>query len=224
MLTVHHLDHSRSHRILWCLEELGVEYEIERYQRDPKTFLAPPSLKKVHPLGKAPVVTDGSHSLAESGAILEYLVDRYGDGRFRPAEGEDQTPSVDYLAYRFWLHYAEGSLMSPLLLKLVFDRLSSDSPLLIRPAAWALAQGVGRLFIHPNLKTHFDFVESHLKDSPWFAGPEFSAADIQMSFPLEAGESRVGFDRRPAIRDFLKRVRARPPYQRALERGGPVVL
>jgi len=219
MLTVHHLENSRSQRILWLLEELEVPYEVRHYKRDPQTMLAPPALKKVHPLGKSPVVTDGlGQVLAESGAIIETLVERYGQGRLAPPAG---TPAFD--RYRYWLHYAEGSAMPPLLLKLVFDRVeSSKMPFFVKPIAKAIAGKVKRSFISPQLTTHLDFMEGELSMRPWFAGDAFSAADIQMSFPLEAAASRGGLDgSRPRLMDWLARIHARPAYERALERGGP---
>lgn len=219
MLTVHHLNNSRSQRVLWMLEELGVPYEIQRYERDRKTMLAPPELRKVHPLGKSPVVTDGDATLAESGAILEYLVDRYGEGRYSPAPG---TP--EHLRYRYWMHYAEGSLMPPLLLKLVFDKVEK-APLIVRPVAKAISATVKRTFITPNLTQHLNFLEGELKASPWFAGDRFSAADVQMSFPVEAAAARAGLDTsRPRLMEWLKRVHGRPAYQRAIDKGGPFAL
>jgi len=219
MLTVHHLNNSRSQRVLWMLEELGIPYEIQRYERDPKTMLAPPELRKVHPLGKSPVVTDGISTLAESGAILEYLVDRYGEGRYSPAAG---TP--EHLRYRYWMHYAEGSLMPPLLLKLVFDKVEK-APLIVRPVAKAISATVKRTFITPNLTQHLNFLEGELKTSPWFAGDRFSAADVQMSFPVEAAVARAGLDSsRPCLMEWLKRIHSRPAYQRAIDKGGPFAL
>ncbi|MGA4639948.1 glutathione S-transferase [Stutzerimonas stutzeri] len=220
MITVHHLNHSRSHRVLWMLEELELLYELKRYERDPKTMLAPPELKAVHPLGKSPVITDGDLTLAESAAILEYLLERYANGRLMPAQG-----SADYQRFRYWMHYAEGSAMPPLLLKLVFDRVASGPmPFFIKPVARAIADGAHKAFIGPQLKTHLDYMEAELEKSPWFAGDSFSAADIQMSFPLEAARSRAGLDQsRPRLLDFLERIQQRPAYQRAVERGGPAL-
>jgi glutathione S-transferase len=216
MIRVHHLNHSRSQRVLWLLEELGAPYEIVRYERDRKTMLAPPELKKVHPLGKSPVVTDGPLVLAESGAIIETLVERHGP-QLRPDPG---TPA--FLRYRYWLHYAEGSLMPPLLLKLVFDEIEKKSPLLVRPVAKGISAQVKKLLITPNLRQHLDFLEAELADGPWFAGKAFSAADVQMSFPIEAAAARAGLDaRRPRLMAWLERIHDRPAYQRALDKGGP---
>ena len=218
MLTVHHLENSRSQRVLWLLEELGLPYEIEKYPRDPKTMLAPPALAKVHPLGKSPVVTDGALTLAESGAIVEYLVEGYGKGRLIPPAG-----SPERLRYTYWLHFAEGSAMPPLLLKLIFDRLAtSPMPFFVRPIARGIGAKVLAMLVTPNLKRHHDFMESELGRSEWFAGDQFSAADIQMSFPLEAAAQRAGLDNRwPRLTAYLQRIPARPAYRRALERGGP---
>jgi glutathione S-transferase len=221
MLIVHHLNNSRSQRILWLLEELGLEYEIKRYQRDPKTMLAPAELRAVHPLGKSPVITDGDQTMAESGAIIEYLVDRYDNGRLAPSPNAPER-----LRYRYWLHYAEGSAMPPLLLKLVFDRIENGPmPFFVKPIARAISQKVKSSFIEPQITSHLDYLESELEKSEWFAGNAFSAADIQMSFPLEAAVARGGLnDSRPKLMGFLARIHARPAYQRALERGGEYQL
>ncbi|HYN60326.1 MAG TPA: glutathione S-transferase [Rubrivivax sp.] len=218
MITVHHLENSRSQRVLWLLEELGLAYEIKHYRRDPKTSLAPAALRQVHPLGKSPVITDGDVTVAESGAIIEYLIERHGGGRLVPPAG-----SLDLLRYRYWLHFAEGSAMPPLLMTLVFDKVkNAPMPFFIKPIARAIAGKVMDGFVTPNLKNQFDFMEAELKRSTWFAGDEFTAADVQMSFPLEAAAQRAGLDdSRPKLMAFLKRIHARPAYRRALERGGP---
>jgi glutathione S-transferase len=217
MIVVHHLNNSRSQRILWLLEELGLEYEIKHYQRDPKTMLAPPELKAVHPLGKSPVIGDGDTVVAESGAIIEYLVERHGGGRFAPAAG---TPAR--LRYSHFLHYAEGSAMPPLLLKLVFDKIEhSPLPFFVKPIARGIAQKVKGSFVLPQIALHLGYLEGELAQRPWFTGEEFTAADIALSFPLEAAAARGGLDAKyPHLSDFLKRIHARPAYQRALERGG----
>jgi glutathione S-transferase len=217
MLIVHHLNNSRSQRILWLLEELGLDYEIKKYQRDPKSMLAPPELRAVHPLGKSPVVQDGDTIVAESGAIIEYLVGRYGDGRLAPAPG---TP--ERLRWTYFLHYAEGSAMPPLLLKLVFDRVeSTPAPFFVRPIARAIANKVKDGFVLPQIRQHLAFLEGELAERAWFAGDDFSAADIQLSFPLEAAAARGGLDGKyPKLSAFLERIHARPAYRRALERGG----
>jgi glutathione S-transferase len=218
MLTVHHLNNSRSQRVLWLLEELGVPYEVKRYQRDAKTMLAPPELLAVHPLGKSPVLVDNGVTVAESGAVVEYLMDRYGAGRLIPPAG---TP--ERLRYTYWLHYAEGSAMPPLLLKLIFDRVANGpAPWPISLVARKIAATVQNGFIGPQLKRHLDYQEAELTARTWFAGEEFTAADVQMSFPLEAAASRAGLNvSRPHLWNFLERIHARPAYQRALERGGP---
>ena len=215
MITVHHLNNSRSQRVLWLLEELGCEYRIVKYQRDPHTLLAPPDLRRIHPLGKSPVVTDGGQTLAESGAIIEYLIERYGNGRLRPPAG-----SAERLRYTYWLHYAEGSAMPLLLLKLVFLRLPRPVPALIRPIVRAVARRVQESLIDPQLKTHIDFWEGELAKSTWFAGEELTGADVQMSFPLEAAAARAGISLGPRVSAFLERIHARPAYRRALEAGG----
>lgn len=217
MIVVHHLNNSRSQRVLWLLEELGVPYEIQRYQRDAKTMLAPPELKKVHPLGKSPVITDGERTIAESGLILEYLVERYGAGKLAPPPGSEER-----LRYRYWMHYAEGSAMPPLLLKLVFDRVENGPmPFFIKPVAKAIARQVKQSFIAPQLQLHLDYLEGELGKSEWFVGNEFTAADIQLSFPLEAAAMRGGLDQsRPRLHAFLQKIHARPAYRKALERGG----
>ena len=220
MITVHHLNRSRSQRVLWLLEELGIPYELKLYQRNTETLLAPPELLNVHPLGKSPIITDDGLTLAESGAILEYLVDVHGQGRLKPAVG-----SPEWVRYLYWLHFAEGSLMPPLVMKLVFDRVESGSPWLVKPIARAIASKVKGLVVTPNLQRDLDYMEHELAEREWFAGTAFTAADIQMSFPLEAAAGRAGLDRsRPHLYGWLERVRARPAYQRAIERGGPVTL
>lgn len=221
MITVHHLNNSRSQRVLWLLEELGLPYEIKHYQRDAKTMLAPPELRAVHPLGKSPVITDGRITVAESGAIVEYLIDKYAEGSFKPEAGTPQR-----LQYTYWLHYAEGSLMPPLLLKLVFDEVEkAPMPFFIKPIAKAISGKVNSAFIRPQLLQHLDYLESELGKSSWFAGAKFSGADIQLSFPIEAAAARAGLDgSRPKLMDFLARIHARPAYQRALKKGGAYSL
>jgi glutathione S-transferase len=204
MIVVHHLNNSRSQRVLWLLEELGLEYEIKYYERDPKTMLAPESLRQVHPLGKSPVITDGNFTLAESGAIIEYLVSRYGNGRLVPF-----LDTSERLRYTYWLHYAEGSAMPPLLLNLIFNHFG------LRDSEAVSA------FIAPQIKLHFDYIESELRKSTWFAGSEFTAADIQMSFPLEMfAMHSEQVESRAKLKEFLDRIHERRAYKRALERGG----
>ncbi|MEX2199701.1 MAG: glutathione S-transferase, partial [Burkholderiales bacterium] len=196
MIVVHHLNNSRSQRVLWLLEELGLDYEVRRYQRNAKTMLAPPELRAVHPLGKSPVIEDAGQVLAESGAIVEYLAERYGEGRLVPPAG---TP--ERLRYRYWLHFAEGTAQPPLLLKLLFDRVEKGPmPFFVRPVARAIAQRAKDTYIQPNIDRNLDFMERELEKSEWFAGAGFSAADVQMSFPLEAAVVRGGLDaKRPRL-------------------------
>lgn len=222
MIIVHHLNNSRSQRILWLLEELGLDYEIKKYQRDAKTMLAPPELRAIHPLGKSPVITDGDTMVAESGAIIEYLTERYGSGKnLVPAAG---TP--DKLRYTYFLHYAEGSAMTPLLMKLVFDKVeSSPMPFFARPIARGIAQKVKSSYIMPQIVQHLKYLEAELSQRTWFAGDAFSAADIQVSFVLEAAAARGGLGASyPKLDAFLQRIHARPAYQRGLERGGKYEL
>ena len=215
-ITVHHLNNSRSQRILWLLEELGLEYEVKRYERDPQTMLAPDSLRSVHPLGKSPVITDEELTLAESGAIVEYLVDRYGNGRLAPIS---ETP--ERLRYTYWLHYAEGSAMPPLVMQLIFNQIESKSPFFLRPVAKVITGNVKQTYIQPQITQNLDYLEAELKKSTWFVGDEFTAADIQLSFPLEAAAaySNLGGNY-PQLTAFLERIHARSAYQKALERGG----
>ena len=217
MITVHHLENSRSQRVLWLLEELGAPYEVKLYKRDPTTSYAPPELAQVHPLGKSPVITDGKLTVAETGAIVEYLVETYG-AQLRPPPG-----SADARRYTYWLHFAEGSAMPPLLMKLVFDRVkTAPMPFFARPIARAIADKVLAGFVMPNVERQLAFMESELQTRPWFAGRAFTAADVMMSFPLEAAAQRAGLDARyPKLQDWLARIHARPAYRRALERGGP---
>lgn len=221
MIVVHHLNNSRSQRVLWLLEELGAEYEIRKYQRDPKTMLAPPELRQVHPLGKSPVITDQGLTIAESGAIIEYLVERYGGGRLVPPAG-----SPERLRYTYWLHFAEGSAQPFLLLKLIFGRVATaPMPFFVRPVAKTISGRAISSFIQPNIDRQLDYMEAELGKSAWFAGSEFTAADVQMSFPLEAATMRGGLDeRRPRLMAFLKRIHERPAYRRAIERGGEYAL
>jgi glutathione S-transferase len=221
MIIVHHLENSRSQRILWLLEELGVEYQIVRYQRDKSTGLAPPELLAVHPLGKAPVITDGDVTVAESGAIIEYLTGRYDDGRLRPAEG---TP--ERLAYTYWLHYAEGTFMPLMILSLVMRRIeSAPMPFFVKPVARGIVAKVRGGYLDPNLKRNLAFMESTLANADWFCGDRMTAADIQMSFAVEAAAVRADLrDHCPRLANFLERIHARPAYRAALEKGGPYQL
>ena len=217
MITVHHLNDSRSQRVLWLLEEMGVPYEVKRYQRDAKTNLAPPALKAIHPLGKSPVLDDGEARLAETGAIIEYLLETHPGSGLRPAAGTEAGRRLTY-----WLHYAEGSAMTPLLLKLIFTVLPKRVPFLARGVAKGISKAMNTNMIDPQVTSHTAYWEAELARSEWFAGDAFSAADIMMSFPIEAAGSRVGYGAdKPRLKAFLQKIHARPAYQRALERGGP---
>lgn len=221
MITVHHLDNSRSQRILWLLEELDLPYEIRFYKRNAKTMLAPPELRAIHPLGKAPVVTDGDVVLAESGAIIDELIERHGAGRLRPPAG-----TADRRRYNYWLHYAEGSLMPPLLVRLIFDKVkTAPVPFFIKPVTGGIAKMVDSTYTDPQIHLHLSFLESELGRSQWFAGEELTAADIQMSFPVEAAIARGGSGKTwPRLHNYIDRIHARPAYQRALQKGGPVKI
>jgi len=217
VLTVHHLENSRSQRILWLLEELGVDYEIKRYGRDKHTRFAPPELKAIHPLGKAPVITDGQMTVAESGAIIEYIVDNYGKGRLRPEEG-----TAERLAYTYWLHYAEGTFMPLMIISLILGRIeTAPLPFFARPIAKRIVRKVRESYLDHNVKNNLDFMEATLTKTNWFCGNQLTAADIQMSFPLEAAEVRTNLGNGyPKLEGFLVRMRARPAYKAALDKGG----
>lgn len=215
MITVHHLNNSRSQRVLWLLEELGLPYEIKFYQRDKQTMLAPPELKAIHPLGKSPVVTDNGRTIAETGAIVEYIIDTYGGGRLKPARGSDE-----HLRYTYWIHYAEGSAMTPLLLKLVFQRIPLNVPGLLRGLVNGVMSKTQERLSDPQIATHLAYWDNELARSDWFAGVDFTAADIVMSFPLEAAAARANGKAKPRVKAFLDRIHARPAYQQALKKGG----
>lgn len=221
MITVHHLENSRSQRILWLLEELGVDYELKIYRRDPETSLAPKELTELHPLGKAPIVTDDAITLAESGAIIEYLVDKYDTGKLKPADTGAQKR-----AYTYWLHYAEGSLMPLMLTSLIVSRIeSAPMPFFAKPIAKGIAGKVRQGYLDPNVKRNLAFLEATLNQSLWFCGDEMTAADIQMSFPIEAAAVRTRLEsNHPKLAGFLERIHGRPAYQRGLEKGGPYEL
>ena len=217
MIVVHHLNNSRSQRVLWLLEEMGLPYEVKRYERDAQTMLAPPELRAIHPLGKSPVIQDGAIIVAETGAIVEYLLSAHDPRGLKPAAG-----TAESRRYTYWLHYAEGSAMTPLLLKLVFGALPARSPGLVRPLVKAISGKAQSGFIDPQIASHTAYWEAELSKSAWFAGDAFSAADIMMSVPLEAGASRAPYGPdKPKLKAFLQTIHARPAYQRALERGGP---
>lgn len=227
MLTVHHLETSRSQRVLWLLEELGVPYEIALYRRNEATRLAPPELKAIHPLGKSPVVTDDGLTIAESGAIIEYLVGKYGHlGTGELAQLQPQPGTPEHLQCRYWMHYAEGSLMNWLVMKLVFVTIPKrPMPFFAKPVARAICSNVQAQLIDPNLQSALEFIEDHLARHPWFAGQAITMADFQMSFPVEALLSRASTAGAvPRLREYHARMRARPAYQRAEAKGGPTVM
>lgn len=217
MITIHHLNNSRSQRILWLLEELEIPYELKFYERDPKTMLAPKSLRDVHPLGKSPVLTDEKNTVAESGAIIEYVLKNYGNNRLRP---EPNTP--EDLQYTYWLHYAEGSAMPPLVLSLIFSQAPKQPMLFfVKPIVKGFCEKVLSSYVNPQIKLNIDFMENELKNKLWFAGQEFSAADIQISFPLEAAAARGSLNsNHPKLTNFLERIHSREAYQKALKKGG----
>lgn len=225
MIKVHHLDQSRSQRVLWMLEELGLPYQLVRYARDPKTWLAPAELRAVHPLGKSPVLQDDALVLAESGAILEYLADRYDSARQLSPEPLPAQAS-ERLRYRYWMHYAEGSAMPPVVMSLVFARLrKAPMPFFARPIARSIVDKVMKAYVGPQIALQLGWMERELGTSPWFAGERFTAADIQLSFPIQAAAARVGgMEAYPKLQGFLQRIEQRPAYQRAIERGGALNL
>jgi glutathione S-transferase len=227
MLTVHHLETSRSQRILWLLEELGVPYELKVYKRDAKTRLAPDELKAIHPLGKSPVVTDDGEVIAESGAIIEYIVDKYGSaGKGELAHLEPARGTREYRQCRYWMHYAEGSLMNWLVMKLVFVTIPNrPMPFFAKPIARAICAKVQAQLIDPNLQAAIKFLDGHLARNRWFAGDEITMADFQMSFAVEALLSRAtGTADHPHLSAYRDRIRARPAYQRAEAKGGPTIM
>ncbi len=217
MITVHHLEDSRSQRVLWLLEELGLEYEIKRYERDKETRLAPASLKKVHPLGKSPVIDVDGRTVAETGAIVEFLIDNFGDGALKPPAGGDAA-----LKYTYWLHFAEGSAMPQLLLMLFFSQIKeAKMPFFAKPIAKSIADRVLNSYVNPNVRAQLSYIDAELKNNEWLAGDTLTGADIMMSFPMEAAMSRTSLKPYKRIVDYVKRIQARPAYQAALERGGP---
>ena len=206
MITLHHLNNSRSQRILWLLEELGLDYDIAFYQRDKETQLAPPELKAIHPLGKSPVITDGERTVAESGAIVDYLIRTHGKGRMRPAPESD-----DFLDYEHWLHFAEGSAMLPFLLGLYAGRLGEAAEPL-----WP------RIF--SEMDNHLGYMESALGPRDYFVGDDLTGADIQLTFVLEAADANGLLDNYPNLKRYLAAMQARDAYRRGVERGGPYAL
>jgi glutathione S-transferase len=221
MLTIHHLENSRSQRILWLLEELGVDYELKRYERDKASGLAPPELLAIHPLGKSPVITDGELTIAESGAIVAYLVSKYDSGRLLPPDGTKER-----LAYTYWLHYAEGTFAPLMIISLIMGRIeTAPMPFFAKPIAKGIVEKVRAGYLGQNIKRNLEFMEATLTDSPWFCGDTMTAADIQMSFALEAAEVRTNLATDyPKLAALLERMRGLPAFQAALEKGGPYAL
>ncbi len=220
MLTVHHLENSRSQRILWLLEELELEYELTRYPRDKKTKLAPAELKRIHPLGKSPVITDGKKVIAESGAIVEYLLANYADGRLLPKAG-----TAEHGRYQYWLHFAEGTFMPLMIISLIFNTIEEKTPFIVKPIAKGISGKVKKDYLTPNISRNLAFMEQTLTDHKWFAGRSLTGADILMSFPVEAASVRTDLSGDyPKLQGFLERIRARPAWQRAIDKGGPYDL
>lgn len=220
MITVHHLENSRSQRVIWLLEELGVEYTVKRYSRDPSTRLAPPELKAIHPLGKSPVITDGERTVAETGFIIEYLIDHYGNGKLQPKVGTEE-----YFRYRYWLHAGEGSTMPPLVMFIIYAATTrAPVPFFIRPITRLIFEKIKAGYLLPTIKGNLQLMEDELNKSTWFAGEELTGADILLLFAIEAASVRVGLDEYPKLKAFVERVYARPAYQKALEAGGPFAI
>ena len=220
MLTVHHLENSRSQRILWLLEELGIDYEIKLYKRDPKTSLAPLDLKKIHPLGKSPVVTDGDDTVAESANIIEYVLDKYGNGRFRPEQGTDA-----YQQYRYWMHYSEGTLGTLIILKLFVGRIeTAKMPFFAKPIANKIAGQIRNAYLDHTLDNNLAFIEAELGKSDYFVGDSLTGADFQMSFAMDALELRTDLTNFPNMRAYIDRIRSTDSWKRGIEKGGPYEL
>lgn len=216
MLTVHHLENSRSQRVVWLLEEIEMPYEVVVHRRPSDRKRSSESLTKIHFLGKAPVLSDGDIVLAETGAIFEYLMDHYGGEHMQPKLGTPQRAQ-----YTFWRHFSEGSFMPYLAMKLVFAGLEQKSPWIVRPIAMLISKAVGAMYLHPNIMTELRYIEAHLEKNTWFAGDSFSAADVLIGFPMEAVTGRMApMDQYPNIAAFVRRVRERPAYARAMQRGG----
>ncbi len=219
MITVHHLENSRSQRVLWLLEELGAAYDIKRYERDKVTSLAPPELKKIHPLGKSPVVEHDGQIIAETGAIMEYLVDQHGGALAPPPDAQN------YQQYKYWMHAAEGSYASVMVMSLLLNRMeAAPMPFFAKPIARKLTKGVRDGYLDHTMKALFDYADATLGKTEWLAGDDFSAADIIMSFPFEGLASRGNIALYKNISAFLNRIHVRPAYQTAVEKGGPYAL
>ncbi len=217
MITLHHLNNSRSQRILWLLEEIEANYQVKHYQRDSQSQLAPAELKQIHPLGKSPLISDDGKVIAESAVIIDYLINKYA-----PDWKQMDSTTEDAIQYNYWMHFAEGSLMPPLLLRLVFEKIkNSKMPFFIKPIANGISEKVLSSFVTPNITANLSFIENYLEDKQWFVGDQLSGADIQMSFPLEACVSRgIATEKQPNIIAFVKNLQQRPAYQRALQQAG----
>ncbi len=219
MITLHHLNNSRSQRIIWLLEELGVDYQIKKYERDSETMLAPDELKEIHPLGKSPVITVGDNTIAESGTIVEYLIDNYGQEKFLNPQNGSKKYEVSY-----WSHFSEGSLMPPFLLKLIFEKIKSQKlPFFVKPIANKIADKVLESFVMPNVFRHMNFIEKHLENKEFFVGEQISAADIMMIFPLEAALTRIDGKSFKNIERYVKSIHDLDTYKLALKKGGEYV-
>lgn len=218
MITIHHLNNSRSHRIIWLMEELGIPYDIKYYQRNEKTKLAPPELLKIHPLGLSPVITDGDITLAESGAIIEYILHTYGKDQLKPPAG-----SKEWTQYLYWLHYTEGTLAPVMLLRLIFFGIYTQSPFFIKPITGAIRKKFTNLFIAPRLTNQFNYIESTLEKNQWITGDEFTGADIQLSiYLIWAFQYKDLAENRPHTQAYINRIQARPAFIRTIEKGGPL--
>jgi glutathione S-transferase len=216
MIVVHHLNRSRSHRIIWLLEELGVPYEIKYYERDPKTKLAPASLQKVFPLGKSPIITDGEITLAESGAIIEYILYKYGAGRLKPIEG-----SKEWVQYLYWLHFAEGSFQPIRILKLAFETMHQKSPFFLKPLTKKIKNQAAK-FYDPQINDQLNLIESTLSKSTWITGNEFTAADIQLGISMIlSGVYKNDSSQKPHLKAYVENLQQRPAFKRTLEVAGP---
>lgn len=222
MITVHHLKQSRSHRILWLLEELQIAYHLKIYERDPKAKTAPADLVKIHPLGKSPVITDGEKVVAESGAILEYILDNYGQGKLKPVDKK----SEDYLNYQYFMHYTEGTLMPQLVLSLIFNMIPKQPmPFFVKPIMKEISRNIHKMYINPQIHLNLNFLENKLKDNKWFAGDDFSVADIQLGFAIYSAQTLLKDQfNYPKLAQFLVKIQKRPSYQLALKKGGPIDL
>lgn len=216
MLTLHHLENSQSIRILWLLEELGIPYEMKMYDRDKKSGLAPDDYKKVSPLGTAPVITDGDLVLAETNAIIDYILDTYGDGKLRPVVG-----TSEHVPYLFWYHASQGSFQPLLTTTFVLNVMVSRAPFFVRPIIGGAVETLNKAFFQPRLTSLLGEIEKQLSKTTWFAGEELTAADIVMGYSMEVAALRAGMEKNyPNAKRFLDAMHARPAYKRAVEKDG----